>query len=244
MIGCDCEACTSDDPRDNRYRSSIHVATPEAQWIVDTGPELRLQCLREGISEIDAVLYTHAHMDHIVGFDDLRRFSAGEDETIDIHATQACLDDLVRMFGFAFDGKNRYPGYIKPEAHVIDGAFSIGGTEIVPIGVTHGKLETIGFLFKRGGRKLVAYLPDCKTVSAEGIEAIRGVDCLIVDALRPHSHVHPTHMSIEEAIAFSEEIAPGETWFTHMAHEVVHAREEAKLPEGIRFAYDGLKFEC
>ena len=128
MIGCDCAVCTSDDPRDQRYRSSIFVQAPEASWIVDTGPELRLQCLRENISEIDAVIYTHAHMDHVVGFDDLRRFSAGADATIDLYGTEACLADLQRMFAWAFDGTNRYPGYIKPEPQVIDGPFELGDT--------------------------------------------------------------------------------------------------------------------
>ena len=242
MIGCDCEVCTSDDPRDQRYRSSIHVATPEASWIVDTGPELRLQCIREGIAHVDAVIYTHAHMDHVVGFDDLRRFSIGGDATIDVHATEACMDDLKRMFAFAFDGTNRYPGYIKPEPHVIDGPFTLGETEIVPLPVTHGRLETIGFLFKRGGEKLAAYLPDCKTVSPEATEQVRGVDTLIVDALRPSEH--PTHMNITEALAFSQEVSAKETWLTHIAHEVSHAAVEAELPEGVLIAYDGLKLQC
>jgi len=241
MIGCDCEVCTSADSRDQRYRSSIHVATPEAAWIVDTGPELRLQCLREGITHIDAVIYTHAHMDHVTGFDDLRRFSVGADATLDIHATAECLADIRRMFGFAFDGTNRYPGYIKPEPHVIDGPFRLGATEVVPLPVTHGRLETIGFLFRRGGEKVAAYLPDCKTVSDEAREALRGVGCLIIDALRPIGH--PTHMNIGEAVAFSQEVVPGETWLTHIAHEVSHARVESELPRGIRIAYDRLKLE-
>ena len=208
MIGCDCEVCTSDDPRDQRYRSSIFVETPEASWIVDTGPELRLQCVRAGIKHLDAVIYTHAHMDHVVGFDDLRRFSIGEGEIIDVFATEACLEDLKRMFGYAFDGTNAYPGYVKPESHLIDGAFVIGETEIIPLPVTHGRLETIGFLFKRDGRKVAAYLPDCKTVSIEATEAIRGVETLIVDGLRHNEH--PTHMSIAEALAFAKQVGSGE----------------------------------
>ena len=239
MIGCECETCTSDDPRDKRYRSSVHVETPEASWIVDTGPELRLQCLREDITHIDAVLYTHAHMDHVTGFDDLRRFSIGADQTIDIYAGESCLADLKRMFGFAFDGTNRHPGYVKPDEFVIDGRFELGGTEIVPLPVTHGRLDTIGFLFVRGGEKVMAYLPDCKTVSGEAAGALRDVDCLIIDALRPNPH--PTHMNISEACEFSKQVGARETWLTHIAHEVLHAREESELPGGIRIAYDGLK---
>lgn len=238
MIGCDCEVCRSDDPRDVRYRSSIHVATPEATWIVDTGPELRLQCIRAGIADVDAVIYTHAHMDHVVGFDDLRRFSVGEDATIDIYGTGSCLADLMRMFAFAFDGTNRFPGYIKPEPYRIEGAFEIGATRIVPLPVTHGRLETIGFLFERGGRKIAAYLPDCKTVSEEATEELRGVETLIVDGLRLTEH--PTHMNFSEACAFAGKVAAGETWLTHIAHEISHAREEPGLPEGVRIAYDGL----
>ncbi|MEM9479234.1 MAG: MBL fold metallo-hydrolase [Verrucomicrobiota bacterium] len=240
VIGCDCETCRSEDPRDRRTRSSIHLATPEANLIVDTGPDLRAQCLREGISELDAVLYTHAHMDHVTGFDDLRRFSAGADETIDVFARPATMEALKRMFSFAFDGQNRYPGYIKPEENVIDGSFVIGESQITPIEVRHGKVDTVGFLFERGGRKRLAYFPDCKVIEGGGLERLEGVEVLIIDALRHSSH--PTHMNFEESLAAVEAIGPERAYFTHIADQVMHARDEPLLPKGVTIAYDGLQF--
>ncbi|MEM0898235.1 MAG: MBL fold metallo-hydrolase [Verrucomicrobiota bacterium] len=240
VIGCDCGTCRSEDPRDKRTRSSIHLSTPEVSLIVDTGPDLRAQCLREGISELDAVLYTHAHMDHVTGFDDLRRFSAGADETIDIFARPATMESLVRMFSFAFDGQNRYPGYIKPEKFLIDGPFQVGEMRVTPIEVQHGKVDTVGFLFERGGRKRLAYFPDCKAFGDGGLEQFVAVEVLVVDALR-HSP-HPTHMNFEEALAVVDAVRPRRTYFTHIADQVMHARDEPLLPKGVSIAYDGLQF--
>ncbi len=239
VIGCDCEVCRSEDPRDKRTRSSVFLETPEAKILVDSGPDLRAQCLREGITEVDHVLYTHSHMDHVTGFDDLRRFSAGADETINIHARPEVMEALKRMFLFAFDGQNRYPGYIKPKEHVIDGPFTVGGTDIIPIEVQHGKVDTVGFLFERDGRKRLAYFSDCKTIGAKGMEQIAGVETLIIDALRHSSH--PTHMNFEEALAVRDEVKPARTYFTHIADQILHAREEPLLPKGVFIAYDGLQ---
>ena len=148
---------------------------------------------------------------------------------------------LKRMFGFAFDGTNRYPGYIKPEEHIIEGSFEIGETIISPVEVKHGKVDTVGFLFERAGRKRLAYFSDCKKIGDEGIEQIKGVETLIIDALRHTPHI--THMNFEEALAAMESIRPGRTYFTHIADEILHARDEPLLPKGVSIAYDGLELD-
>ena len=241
VVGCDCETCRSDDPRDKRLRSSIYVETGEVQVLVDTGPDLRMQCLREKISHADAVIYTHGHMDHVVGFDDLRRFTPGADASLPIYALPETMADLRRMFAFAFNGENHYPGYIKPEPHLIEGVFAIGDLKITPLPVRHGKVDTVGFLFEQAGRKLAAYVPDCKAFLGDSLELMRGVDTLLVDALRRTPHV--THMNFEEALAVVAMVKPRQAWFTHIADEIMHARDEPTLPEGTRIAYDGLRLE-
>jgi phosphoribosyl 1,2-cyclic phosphate phosphodiesterase len=238
MVGCDCAVCHSDDPRDRRFRSSILITTPEAQWVVDTGPDFRSQCLRAGIRRLDAVLLTHAHTDHVAGFDDLRRFTVGADQELEVYASASCLAAVRRMFEFAFNGENRYPGYFKPLPRPFDGPFRIGGTEITPLPVDHGKVETHGFLFCRGGRKLVAYLPDLKSAHPETLVAIADVEALVVDALR--FTPHPTHLNFEEALALAREVGARRTWFTHFQCQVGHAEAEEKLPPDVRLAYDGL----
>jgi phosphoribosyl 1,2-cyclic phosphate phosphodiesterase len=239
MIGCDCDVCLSSDPRDNRTRSSIYVKTPEAAWVVDTGPDFRAQCLREKVSWLDAVVYTHAHTDHVTGFDDLRRFCDARGGTMPIYAAEETLEKLTQMFSFAFDGTAVFPGYVKPEAHVIDGPFTLGETTLEPLRVTHGRAHVFGYLLSRNGEKRVAYISDCKTVSPEALEAVRGVPVLIVDALRRREH--PTHMSVEEALAFREVVGAKQTWFTHLCHDLGHAATEAELPDDVRVAFDGLK---
>jgi phosphoribosyl 1,2-cyclic phosphate phosphodiesterase len=182
MIGCDCQVCHSTDPRDKRTRSSIYLQTAECAWVVDTGTDFRAQCLREDVRTIDAVLYTHSHADHIMGFDDLRVFS-GRGRPLPIYASESTMRDLERVFRFAFDGQHRYPGYIHPEPHIIDGSFFFGATEITPIPVPHGRTLVNGYLFSRNGIRLAAYLSDCKEVPQPAIAQIEGVRHLIIDAL-------------------------------------------------------------
>jgi len=242
MIGCDCPVCRSDDPRDRRTRSSIYVETPEAAWVVDTGPEFRIQCLRERVHRVDAVVYTHAHTDHVMGFDDLRRFCEGG-KVLPIYAGPETMADMKRIFAFAFNGENLFPGYVRPDPHVVDPLvpFQIGETTVTPLPVKHGRTPVYGYLMEREGKALAAYLSDAKEVSEAVVERIRGVRVLIVDALR-HRH-HPTHMSVAEALEFAERVQPGRTLFTHLCHELAHAETEATLPPCVQIAYDGMKLE-
>ncbi len=241
MIGCSCETCTSEDPRDKRTRCSIYVETPEARWIVDSGPDLRSQCLRERITALDAVLFTHAHMDHVGGFDDLRRFTVGLEHRLPVYARDQTMAALRRTFAYVFDGDHRFPGYFKPEPRVIDGPFRIGATEVEVLEVEHSRVDTIGFLFRREGRPLLAYIPDCKKPSPAALDALAGVETLIIDGLRYTPH--PTHMNFDEATAVIASLDVGRAFLTHFSCEVRHAAGEARLPPGVHMSYDGLQLD-
>lgn len=242
MIGCDCAVCHSTDPRDKRTRCSIWVRTDEVSLIVDTGPDLRAQCLREGIREVNAVLYTHGHMDHLTGFDDLRRFTIPLDKRLDIYGQNQVLMMLATMFPYALMPRQlEIYGYLKPVLHEIKGPFSLGDLTVIPFAVEHGSVETCGFLFEQDGQKRLAYASDCKRVPPASLELIRGVDTLAIDALRHHDHW--THMTIAEALDFRMLVAPRQTWFTHMTCEIGYATVAPTMPPGVELAYDGLKVE-
>lgn len=237
MIGCDCEVCRSSDPRDQRLRSSVYIETPECSFVVDTGTDFRTQALRENIRRVDAVVFTHSHTDHIMGFDDLRRFSYARGG-MPVYASADTMRDLKRVFQFAFENPNPFPGYLKPEPHVIDGPFELGSTTITPLPVPHGDALVNGYLFSRNGEKLIAYLSDCSAVPAEIANAIVDVRALIIDALRHKPH--PTHLSVDQALEVATRVRAQKTYFTHIAHELSQAAE-SQLPAGIHIAYDGLR---
>jgi phosphoribosyl 1,2-cyclic phosphate phosphodiesterase len=237
MIGCDCAVCRSEDPRDKRLRSSIYVETPECAWVVDTGTDFRTQALRENIRRLDAVVFTHSHTDHVMGFDDLRRFGAIRGY-MPIYASRETMTDLERVFEFAFKALNPFPGYLKPEPHIIDGPFELGATTLTPLRVPHGNSWVNGYLFSREGRKVVAYLSDCSGVPDDVGALIDEVEVLVIDALRPNPH--PTHLSVAQALEVAARVRAKQTYFTHIAHELPHSAE-ADLPPGARIAYDGLK---
>lgn len=241
VIGCDCAVCQSADPRDKRLRCSLWMQTPEIQWVVDTGPDFRTQCLRAGVKHLDAALITHPHTDHIMGFDDLRRFTFEEHQVLPIYASIDTLVALRRVYEFAFNGQNRYVGYLKPKPVEVTGPFELGGTHITPLPVVHGRILTTGFLFQHREGARVAYLPDCKAIPESTLSLMEDIDVLIVDALR--RKLHPTHFNVEEALAAAEAVRAGSTWFTHVAHDTGHVDMETGLPPGVQVAYDGLTLE-
>lgn len=239
VIGCDCAVCRSSDLRNRRTRSSVYLRCEGVRLLVDSGPDLREQALRENLREVDAVLYTHAHVDHIVGFDELRAFCWRRDSPLPMHGSPDTLAALKRMFAWAFAADNVYRGYVKPDPRPIAGAFRYGELEIAPLPVTHGTVETCGFLFEHPRHPPIAYLPDAKAIPGATLERIRNVDHLILDALR--FEPHPTHMSVDEALAAVERCGAGRGWLTHLGHDLDHGKLEAMLPAHVRVACDGLR---
>ena len=237
-LGCDCRVCCSPDPRDKRTRCSVYVESPELSWVIDTGADFRTQCLREGVRKVDAAVYTHAHTDHIMGFDDLRSFGR-PNQTFPIYGSSDTLKQLAEAFAFAFNVKSRFPGYLRPEVFPVSEPFFLGETELVPLPLPHGAVTSFGYLLRRGGRSLFAYLTDCKSVPEPVAQAVAGVEHLVLDALR--EEVHPTHMSTKEALEVVERVRAKQSWFTHLCHESRHAELEDTLPAGVNVAYDGLK---
>ncbi len=239
MIGCTCIVCRSDDPRDNRLRPSILLEDDTGGVVlVDTTPDLRQQCLRHDITRVDAVVYTHAHADHILGFDELRRFNVLTKRAMPVYGDRATLEGLRRTFGYAFDPDAPRGGGV-PQATLtpIDGPFSIGALSFQPLTVYHGAAPVLGF---RIGR--FAYLTDCNRVPDETMAQLDDLDVLVLDALRHRPH--PTHFSLGEAVDLAGRIGAGRTYFTHMCHDLGHAATCAALPEGLTLAYDGLQFAC
>lgn len=240
MIRCKCAVCRSPDPRDQRTRASIYLETPEGCYVVDTGTDFRTQCLREDIWRVDAAIMTHAHTDHIMGFDDLRRFAAPRGGRMPVYASAETMADLERIYDFAFKATNPFPGYLKPEPHIICGPFSLGKTQVTPLPVPHGKAETYGYLFAREGKKLVAYLSDCSAVPDEIAQKIKEVQLLVIDGLRHEPH--PTHLSVAQALEVTERVKPARTLFTHVCHDLPQSAE-SELPATVGIAYDGLKVD-
>ena len=205
MIGCRCAVCLSTDPRDKRTRSALHVSAPTAKILIDTPPDLRQQALREGLDHLDAVLFTHPHADHLMGFDDLRRFcEMQQGKPLPIYSSAETLDQIQRTFPYAFNPKNKVPGYVHVEPHIISEPLELGGITITPLPVPHGAVTTLGFLFSHQDRKLLAYMSDCASVPEPVRALVEGVDILIIDGLRDKAH--PTHLNVTGAVAAAQGI--------------------------------------
>jgi len=234
MIGCDCPVCTSNDPRDRRTRASVLFSFNNYNLLIDTSPELRMQCVACGVNRVDAIAYTHYHADHIVGLDDVRRFNSLQSESITLYGDAKTIERIRRMFPYAFAQDPDYPS-AKPELTTvaIDGPLSLGGREIIPIPLMHGPTPVLGY---RVGD--IAYCTDCNFVPDESRDLLRDLNVLILDAcrLRPHA----THFNLEQGVAEARRIGARQTYFTHIAHEIKHADIESGLPKGMALAYDGL----
>ena len=236
-IGCKCEVCQSTDPRDRRLRPSILIQYGGYNVVVDTSPDFRAQVLSARLDKLDAILYTHAHADHILGLDDVRPFNYHQKALIPIFATQETLDVIQRVFRYAFESGPSQSSVPKLDLRVLTGApFELFGLEFTPIRLCHGKGTVLGFRFGRA-----AYLTDHSEIPEESREKLGDLDVLFLDALRHRPH--PTHTTVENAVRLVEELKPKRAFFTHMCHDLSHERTEATLPPHIRLAYDGLELE-
>jgi phosphoribosyl 1,2-cyclic phosphate phosphodiesterase len=238
MIGCDCGVCLSDDPKDNRLRSSVWLQDKAFSILIDTTPDLRLQALRARMKCLDAVVCTHCHNDHLIGFDDLRRFSDGQEHPLPIHCSSETSKRLLSVFPYAFTDNPIFGNYVRGRIHVFEGFFDLGPLRFNPIKVPHGTTLTHGFLIEKEGRPLAAYIPDCAEVTDEMVTLLLNVPVLIIDGLRDKPH--PTHLTQAMAIEAGRKMKAGQIYLTHLTHDISHAARQSVLPENVYLAYDGL----
>lgn len=261
QIGCRCRVCTSPDSRDRRRRCGAYVRAGDVAFLVDTPPELRLACVEYGIDKVDAVVLTHAHMDHVAGFDDIRRFNTLNGTWVDCDPsepgangrTQRCIGKVMpcyamreteeamhRIFPY-INAKGGEHGLFRPQvSFVSDDRFAIGPVGVERIPVEHG-FPCCGYVFtssEGGRRQRLGYVSDCHVLPEAAIAALSGVDVLVLNCLREREH--PTHLRLAAAVGYVDRIAPGRAYLIHMCHDLSHEDLLARLPSGVEPAYDGL----
>lgn len=234
VAGCRCKNCASDDPRDKRLRSSVLIRRGQRNLIIDTGPEFRIQCLRARVMRLHAVLFTHHHVDHLYGFDDVRAYSFFQDRTLPVYASKHSLEVIRSKFDYIWHAVQVGGGLPDVQLHEIDGPFEVLGMECVPVPIMHGRLPILGFRFGS-----LAYLTDISELPAESVPLLQNLDTLIISCVR--YRYHKTHLTLGRAKQIHKQLRPRQTLLTHLTHAFTHARLAAELPAGIAPAYDGLR---
>ena len=236
VVGCGCDVCGSDDPRDKRLRTSVAIGLPQGTLLVDTTPDLRTQLLRAGIGRVDAVLYTHDHVDHVYGLDDVRPLCTWMGRAMRVLCEERVERRIRRAFDYAFETVP-VPGGGIPRLEferITTAPFELLGGRVVPLRLRHGVFDVLGFRFGD-----LAYCTDTNHIPDETWPLLAGLDTLVLDCLRESRH--PTHLSLAEALAVAERVGARRTLLTHMGHELGHAATAARLPPGVELAYDGLE---
>jgi len=238
MIGCDCAVCTSTDPRNQRTRTGVSIAAPEGGLLIDTSPELRLQLIRERITAVDAVIFTHAHADHILGLDDLRIFGYKRKKPVPLYCEPTVERTLRSTFAYAFaDPASRDTWHSYPDLEfrtIGTEPFDVLGLHVRPLRLMHGRLPVLGF---RIGD--VAFCTDCSEIPGESWPLLEGLDTLVIDAL--WKEPHPTHFNVRQALDVIAKLKPRQAYLTHVSHRLDYQRTNAELPENVRLSHDGLK---
>jgi phosphoribosyl 1,2-cyclic phosphate phosphodiesterase len=233
-IGCDCAVCHSSDPHDRRTRPSILVQYEGKNVLIDTTPDFREQAIREQISRLDAVLYTHGHADHILGLDDLRPLTFHRNGRIPLYARADAADTMKQIFRYIFEDNYKYGGIAKVEMKTLEGPLELFGARFEPIPIMHGDAEIVGYRFGSA-----AYLTDFSEIPASSLPKLHNLDILFLDALRHKPH--PTHSTLNNSLKIVEQLKPKRTFFTHICHDLPHEETNAALPSNVRLSYDGLK---
>ena len=235
-IGCHCPVCTSTAPENKRLRCSLWLQHGDHSILIDTTPDLRTQALTHRIDQLDAVLFTHGHADHLHGLDDVRSYCFGRDVPLPCYGNEFTLERIERVFDYAFAPSAYQSSLPQLALHLIDGPFDLLDLAVQPITVYHGRLPVLAFRFDT-----FAYVTDCNSIPDVSMEQLYHLDILVLDALRHKEH--PTHFNVAQALEVVKILKPRQTYFTHMAHELDHHATNAELPDGVELAYDNLVLE-